>query len=182
MEIILVVAIVLMIIIGVLAAFTLYNVNQAGMSANTFYNFILANVKLHKLYKFTLKYEKLTREDQLLFINEAKEVFDIYDKVPTLLWEEDYNTYMVVLDRYQKLRQEAWKNKTPLSNDEFKKLIESVNEKSRKIKESGNSINNSKIKIRTIPVGSQKGHISTKFILKLAVIVIGYILLKLGKA
>ena len=56
------------------------------------------------------KYDRLTSQDQLIFLKEAERVFDAFDKVPNMLWEEEYNKYMEVLDKYKDIKMVRWVN------------------------------------------------------------------------
>ena len=73
-----------------------------------FYSFIQANQMLDKLYRFSKKYEKLSSQDQLIFLMEAEKVFSAFDKVPDILWEEEYQKYMDVLDKYKDIKVVRW--------------------------------------------------------------------------
>lgn len=93
-------------------------IKLAGMEVKDFWTFLKANDTLSKLYAFSLKYENLSPNQQLEFLDQANKVFSAFDKVPDQLWEEDYEKYMKILDKYQDikvLRWEAKKNvvKTP---------------------------------------------------------------------
>ena len=78
------------------------------MKVKDFYSFIEANQMLDKLYRFSKKYEKLNSQDQLIFLTEAEKVFSAFEKVPDLLWEEEYQKYMDVLDKYKDIKMIRW--------------------------------------------------------------------------
>ena len=84
-------------IIFALVAYAVLQIKLFGMKVKDFWSFIKANETLDKLYAFSKKYEKLTTNEQLVFLREAERVFDAFDKVPNVLWEEDYQKYMEVL-------------------------------------------------------------------------------------
>ena len=69
-----------------------------------------ANQILDKLYVFAKKYEKLDVREQLIFLNEAEKVFDAFDKVPNILWEEEYQKYMEVLNTYKDIKMVRWQS------------------------------------------------------------------------
>ena len=154
------ISMVLMIIISALVVFALYQVKLAGMDVQSFYEFILANARLQKLYEFVQTYEKISLKDQMLFLDEAKAVFDAYEKVPTGLWEEDYNKYIRVLERYQKIRNNSWKNK-PMSEREFKHRINIRNRNNPK-----------NLKLKPELVRKEIGHINIKYLMKIAIILL----------
>ena len=104
----LVVVYVLIFIIFLLVAFSVAQIRAAGMKVKDFWSFIKANETLDKLYKFAKKYEKLSPQEQVIFLAEAEKVFSAFDKVPDLLWEEEYNKYMEVLNKYKDIRVLRW--------------------------------------------------------------------------
>ena len=63
---------------------------------------------LDKLYKFAKRYEKLSPQEQVIFLAEAEKVFSAFEKVPDMLWEEEYNKYMEVLNKYKDIRLLRW--------------------------------------------------------------------------
>ena len=81
---------------------------MAGMKVKDFWSFVEANQVLDKLYVFAKKYEKLDVREQLIFLKEAERVFDAFDKVPSMLWEEDYQKYMEVLNTYKDIKMVRW--------------------------------------------------------------------------
>ena len=81
------------------------------MEVKDFVSFIKANDTLDKLYAFSLKYERLSPQQQILFLGEAEKIFSAFDKVPDQLWEEDYNKYMKVLDKYKNIKISRWEEK-----------------------------------------------------------------------
>lgn len=98
----------LTIIIGIVS-YMIYNIKMAGMEVNDFWDFIKSVEKLKKLYAFTKIYENLDIQEQIIFIKEAEQVFSAFEKVPTKLWEDEYQKYMKVLNRYQKEKLKHWK-------------------------------------------------------------------------
>jgi len=95
-------------LIFILSLFAYAQIKAAGMNVKDFYGFIEANQMLDKLYKFSKKYEKLSQQDQLIFLVEAEKIFSAFDKVPSLLWEEEYQKYMEVLDKYKNIKMIRW--------------------------------------------------------------------------
>ena len=102
------VIIVLLTIILILTFIAVMQIKMAGMHVKDFWTFIKANETLDKLYAFSLRYEKLTPQQQILFLGEAEKIFSAFDKVPNQLWEEDYNKYMKVLDKYKNIKISRW--------------------------------------------------------------------------
>ena len=86
-------------------------IKLAGMEVSDFWTFLKANDTLNKLYAFSLKYENLSPGQQLEFLDQANKIFAAFDKVPDQLWEEDYEKYMKVLDKYQDIKILRWEAK-----------------------------------------------------------------------
>lgn len=99
---------ILILIVFCLVAFAVFQIKSAGMKVKDFWSFVKANETLDKLYKFSKKYEKLSPQEQVIFLAEAEKVFSAFDKVPDLLWEEEYNKYMEVLNKYKDIRVLRW--------------------------------------------------------------------------
>lgn len=85
-------------------------IKMAGMNVKDFWSFIQANDTLNKLYAFSVKYEKLTPQQQVLFLKEADTIFAAFDKVPDALWEEEYNKYMEILNKYKDIKVSRWES------------------------------------------------------------------------
>ena len=93
-----------------LALLAVYQIKMAGMEVNDFMSFIKANYTLNKLYAFSIKYDKLTPQQQVLFLKEADTIFDAFGKVPDALWEEDYQKYMEILNKYKDIKIKRWES------------------------------------------------------------------------
>ncbi len=106
--IVLMVIYVLIFIVFALVLFAIAQIKLAGIDIKDFWGFIEANQLLDKLYRFAKKYDKLTAQEQLIFLSQAEKVFDAFDKVPSMLWEEEYQKYMDVLDKYKDLKVVRW--------------------------------------------------------------------------
>ena len=106
----LVIIFMLLLIIVMLIGLAVAQIKLAGMKVKDFWTFIKANETLNKLYAFSKKYEKLTTNEQLVFLKEAERVFDAFDKVPNVLWEEDYQKYMEVLSTYKDIKIVRWES------------------------------------------------------------------------
>ena len=99
---------ILIIIIFALVALSVVQIRSSGMKVKDFWGFIRANQMLDRLYRFARQYERLSSTEQLIFLKEAERVFDAFDKVPNMLWEEEYQKYMDVLDRYKDIKLVRW--------------------------------------------------------------------------
>lgn len=99
---------VLIVIIFALVLFAIAQIKLAGINIKDFWGFIEANQMLDKLYRFAKKYERLSSQEQLIFLTEAEKVFDAFGKVPDMLWEDEYQKYMDVLDKYKDIKVMRW--------------------------------------------------------------------------
>ena len=99
---------ILMVLIFALVLFAIAQIKLAGMNVKDFWSFIEANQVLDKLYRFAKKYERLSPQEQLIFLKEAEKVFTAFDKVPNMLWEEEYQKYIDVLDKYKNIKVIRW--------------------------------------------------------------------------
>ena len=80
------------------------------MNVKDFWSFIQANQTLDKLYAFSKKYQNLSPQEQVIFLSEAEKVFSAFDKVPNMLWEEEYQKYMQVLNTYKDIKVLRWQS------------------------------------------------------------------------
>ena len=78
------------------------------MKVKDFIDFIQANEVLDNLYDVSKKYEKMTRHQQIVFLMEAEKVFKAFDKVPNMLWEDEYQKYSEILDIYRDIKIVRW--------------------------------------------------------------------------
>ena len=109
MSILLAIVYFLILIIFILIAYAVFQIKSAGMKVKDFWSFIKANQTLDKLYAFSKRYEKLSPQEQIIFLMEAEEVFSAFQKIPDVLWEEEYTKYMEVLERYKDIKVLRWR-------------------------------------------------------------------------
>lgn len=101
----------LMFIIIALIAVAVMQIRLAGMKVKDFWSFIEANQMLDKLYAYSKRLdecEKMSTQEQIVFLQEAEEIFKAFDKVPNMLWEEEYSKYTEVLNKYKDIRMLRW--------------------------------------------------------------------------
>lgn len=98
----------LVFVIIALVGYAVIQIKLFGLNVKDFWSFIEANQILDKLYRFSKKYEKLSTQEQIIFLSEAEKIFTAFDKVPTSLWEEEYQKYSEVLDKYKDIKVERW--------------------------------------------------------------------------
>ena len=87
---------ILLTVILFLTVLAVAQIKMAGMNVTDFWSFIKANETLDKLYAFSIKYDKLSPQQQIIFLQEADKIFSAFDKVPDALWEEEYQKYMKI--------------------------------------------------------------------------------------
>ena len=102
---------ILLTVILFLTLLAVYQIKMAGMNVRDFWTFIKANETLDKLYAFSIKYDKLSPQQQVLFLAEAEKIFAAFDKVPDALWEEEYAKYMEILNKYKDIKMLRWETK-----------------------------------------------------------------------
>lgn len=99
---------ILVFIIFSLIAFAVIQLQMAGIPIKDFWSFIDANEELDKLYVFSKKYEKMSPQEQIIFLKAAEKMSDAFDKVPSMLWEEDYQKYKDIMDIYKMIKLKRW--------------------------------------------------------------------------
>ena len=102
---------ILVLVIFYLIVFAVFQIKSAGMKVKDFWSFIKANELLDKLYAFSEQYDKLSPQQQVLFLKESEKIFDAFGKVPDALWEEEYQKYMEVLNKYRDIKILRWEAK-----------------------------------------------------------------------
>lgn len=107
----------LILIIFALIAFSIFQLKLAGIKVKDFWGFIQANEMLDKLYVFSKKYKLMSPQEQIIFLSEAEKVFSAFDKIPNMVWEDEYRKYSQVVDTYKNIRVARW-NQQNTSNNE----------------------------------------------------------------
>ena len=108
MKIVLAIIYILILIITALVGYTVLQIKLNGMKVKDFWSFIKAVQNLEVLYKFSKRYEKMSAQEQIIFLSEAEKMFDAFDKVPSQIWEEEYDKYSHILDTYKNIRMLRW--------------------------------------------------------------------------
>ena len=107
---ILIIVYILIFIIFALIAYAVLQIKMFGMKIRDFWSFIEANQMLDKLYKFAKQYENMSSREQVIYLIEAEKIFKAFDKVPDVLWEEEYEKYRMVLTKYKDIKMVRWSN------------------------------------------------------------------------
>ena len=108
MKIILAIIYILILIITASVGYTVLQIKLNGMKVKDFWTFIKAIQNLEMLYKFSKKYEKMSPQEQIIFLTEAEKMFAAFDKVPTQIWEDEYDKYSHILDAYKNIKMIRW--------------------------------------------------------------------------
>lgn len=98
----------LLFIIFALVAYAVLQIKLFGMNVRDFWGFIEANQILDKLYNYSKRYDKLSPQEQVIFLLEAERIFDAFDKIPNALWEDEYDKYKTVLESYKSIKMLRW--------------------------------------------------------------------------
>lgn len=99
---------ILVFVIFALVGYAVLQIKLFGMNVKDFWSFIEANQILDRLYNFSKYYEKMSTQQQIIYLTEAEKVFSAFEKVPDALWEEEYEKYNEVLDKYKNIKMLRW--------------------------------------------------------------------------
>ena len=94
--------------ITALVAYTIVQIKLCGMNVKDFWNFIKSVQNLETLYKFSEKCDQMNPYEQVIFLTEAEKIFKVFEKVPTQIWEEEYDKYSHVLQAYKNIKMLRW--------------------------------------------------------------------------
>ena len=108
MEFLYVLVYILIFIAFALAAYAVMQIKLAGIEVKDFWSFIEANQILDKLYEFSKKYETLSPQQKVVYLIEAEKVFTAFDKIPNIIWEDEFKKYDEVLKKYKEIKIERW--------------------------------------------------------------------------
>ena len=104
----LVIVYILILVIFALIAFSVLQIRMAGIKVKDFLGFIQANQLLDKLYIFSKTCSVMSPQEQIVFLSEAEKVFEAFDKIPPIVWEDEYRKYNEVVETYKNIRVERW--------------------------------------------------------------------------
>lgn len=103
------VIVMLIIIIVLLIAFAVMQIKMAGIEVKDFWSFIKANESLDKLYIFSRHYNKMSPQEKIIFLQETEKMSDAFEKVPSIIWEDEYRKYRDVMDIYREIKIDRWR-------------------------------------------------------------------------
>ncbi len=99
---------ILIFVIFALVAYAIMQIKLAGIEVKDFWSFIEANQILDKLYEFSKRYKTLTPQQKVIYLMEAEKVFTAFDKIPNIIWEDEFKKYDEVLKKYKEIKIERW--------------------------------------------------------------------------
>ena len=109
MEAIVVIGILIVIIITLIMV-AIMQINMAGIEVKDFWSFIKANEELDKLYLFSKKYNKMSPQEKIIFLQETEKMSNAFEKIPSIIWEDEYSKYRDVMDTYRDIKVDRWKD------------------------------------------------------------------------
>lgn len=107
MVIIYILYLVIFVVISVFAMICL-KIKASGMNIRDFFEFVLAINDLDNLYLYSKNKSNMTKSEQNIFLIEAEKLFSKFEKVPSIIWEDEYEKYEKVLETYKDIRLLKW--------------------------------------------------------------------------
>lgn len=101
---------ILIFIIITLIMVAIMQINMAGIEVKDFWSFIKANEELDKLYLFSKKYNRMSPQEKIIFLQETEKMSDAFEKIPSIIWEDEYSKYRDVMDTYRDIKVDRWKD------------------------------------------------------------------------
>ena len=109
MEAIVVIGILIFIIITLIMV-AIMQINMAGIEVKDFWSFIKANEELDNLYLFSKKYNKMSPQEKIIFLQETEKMSNAFEKIPSIIWEDEYSKYRDVMDTYRDIKVDRCKD------------------------------------------------------------------------
>ena len=101
---------ILIFIIITLITVAIMQINMAGIEVKDFWSFIKANEELDKLSLFLKKYNRMSPQEKIIFLQETEKMSDAFEKIPSIIWEDEYSKYRDVMDTYRDIKVDRWKD------------------------------------------------------------------------
>lgn len=98
----------LILVIFALIGYAILQLRLLGITIKDFWNFIEANQILERLYEYSKKYNELTTQEQIIYLKQAEIIFEAFDKMPHEIWEEEYEKYITILEKYKEIKMMRW--------------------------------------------------------------------------
>lgn len=109
MVIIYILYLLLFVVAGILGILCI-KIKMAGMNVIDFFRFILAVNDLDNLYQFSKSSQTMSKKEQTAFLKQAEKVFSAFEKIPSIIWEDEYEKYSEILERYKDIKVYRWAN------------------------------------------------------------------------
>ena len=106
---------ILVVFIVILIVSIVVQMRNAGIKVKDFMGFIRASQSLDDLYEFAKRYERMSPQQQIIYLAEAERMFEAFEKIPRSVWEEEQDKYDEVLDKYKDIRVMRWNEEEELS-------------------------------------------------------------------
>ena len=106
---------ILVVFIVILIVSIVMQMRNAGIKVKDFMGFIRASQSLDDLYEFAKRYERMSPQQQIIYLAEAERMFASFEKIPRCVWEEEQEKYDEVLDKYKDIRVMRWNEENALS-------------------------------------------------------------------
>ena len=87
---------ILIFIIITLITVAIMQINMAGIEVKDFWSFIKAN--------------KMSPQEKIIFLQETEKMSDAFEKIPSIIWEDEYSKYRDVMDTYRDIKVDRWKD------------------------------------------------------------------------
>lgn len=99
-------------IVATVVGYVCLRIKASGMQVKDFLEFILAINDLDNLYIYSKSNLKMNESEQSNFLKEAEKVFSKFEKIPSMIWEDEYEKYSHVLETYRNIRMSRWSTAT----------------------------------------------------------------------
>jgi hypothetical protein len=83
-------------------------IKASGMNVKDFFEFVYAINDLDNLYIYSKNNVSMTETEQKMFLIEAEKLFSKFEKIPSIIWEDEYDKYRQVLETYKNIRLLKW--------------------------------------------------------------------------
>lgn len=103
---------IIIMIIGVILAICTINIYTEGLTWSSIFKFLNATIKLDELAKQSNYYRNFNKEQRDNFLKDSQEVFDSFEGMPRMLWEEYDVTYSKLIDIYKSIRMLKWQEQS----------------------------------------------------------------------
>ena len=54
--------------------------------------------------------EKMSPQEKIIFLQETEKMSNAFEKIPSIIWEDEYSKYRDVMDTYRDIKVDRWKD------------------------------------------------------------------------